>query len=374
MRENKKKINLIVATYFRANYGSTLQAFSLKKCLEEYGINSAIVEICRKIDFLLPIRYIYRFLRPERNYSYAKKTKRILQQRKYKNKFLNINRFCNENLDVLQVENEKDIQKKYGYCNCYLAGSDQIWNSMDHDIRPIYKLSYLSENCKKFSYAASTGVEKLNKNSIDKYEEFLEDFETVSFREKNVAKQFENILNEVRCDLDPTLLYTRDFWVKYSKKPNNYKKFIFIYMLRPQKKIFEIAEKIAKRENLEIIYTGQYAHNIKNIFIDYDCGIEQFLGYINSAKYVLTNSFHGTVFSTIFHKQFISFKIESTGARAENYLKMINLSERRISIDDDYAIIYEDINYREVDNYIDKYRTESRNYIKNIAKSILAEY
>ena len=92
-----------------------------------------------------------------------------------------------------------------------------------------------------------------------------------------------------------------------------------------------MAKHLAQRHNCKVIYTGQFAGKYTGVETVVDAGIEEFLSYILHAKYIITNSFHGTVFSLLFGKQFVNVKIDSTSSRAENLLDIVGLSDKMIA-------------------------------------------
>ena len=170
----------------------------------------------------------------------------------------------------------------------------------------------------------------------------------------------------IRCDLDPTLLYGDTFWSKICSERRIDKPYIFVYMLRPDIKIIDMARTIAKKRNLEVIYTGLLSDKFAGIQTICDAGIEDFLSLIKNADIVLTNSFHGTVFSVLFRKNFLSVKLASTSSRVENLLEKIGISDRLIIDRSGLYKIDEPINYESALKLLEQERANSLEYIKEI--------
>ena len=100
----------------------------------------------------------------------------------------------------------------------------------------------------------------------------------------------------------------------------------------------------------------------------YDAGIEDFLSYIANAEAVITNSFHGTVFSILFQKQFVSVKIASTSSRAENLLNLVGLEDRFVNDDEIVSVMDKPIDYPKALARLDTARQDSLCYIHDICQ------
>ena len=129
--------------------------------------------------------------------------------------------------------------------------------------------------------------------------------------------------------MDPTLLLKREEWDKICKVPREKDNYIFVYAVNRPIELLTYAKKLARKENLKVIYLSDFFGHDKKVKYISTVSPEEFIGYIKSAKYVLTNSFHGTVFSIIFHKQFaVELENESKfNYRAQNLLEKLGLSD-----------------------------------------------
>lgn len=362
-------LNIYTVTFYKDNYGSVLQAYALQSKLKELNAKPYIVlpdienNKTERISFY---KKLCNFLKPEKHYGIVRKIKRYMQREIFAVKKQKILNFAENNIDFVSVsECISQVEKNP---SCLLAGSDQIWNIIDRPINDLYLFGFLKKtSAKKYSYAASIGQEKLSDKQKEYYKTVLNDFEIVSFREKAAKKLLGDKLGDrVRIDIDPTLLQDKIFWDKIASKRINKERYIFIYMLRPDKRLIKMGKLLAKKTNCKIIYTGLFNYKLRCAETISDAGPEEFLSLIKNAEYVITNSFHGTVFSVLFEKKFVSVKIASTSSRAENLLNILHLQEHLITDTNDYKVIEKDIDYNEVNKKLNDEREKSVKYLENI--------
>ena len=362
-------MNIYTSTFYLNNYGSVLQAYALQSKLKELGADPYIIlpqsePANSKCSFFTKLR---NFLSPEKHYGIIRKVKRYMQRKILAEKLRKINGFASRNLNFISYNDILNCMKKP--C-CMLAGSDQIWNIIDRPINSLYLFGFVkNENIKKYSYAASIGLQNLDDEQKRYYKRVLSDFSVVSFREKAAKELLGGMLeNNVRDDIDPTLLWDEFFWEKIVSERQHNGRYIFIYMLRPDRKLIKIARKLSRVTGFDIIFTGQFCDKYTNIKTVSDAGPEEFLSYIKNAQIVVTNSFHGTVFSVLFGKKFVSVKIQSTGSRAENLLTMLHLEDHLISKSSDWKIALDNINYSDVNKKLNSERKKSEEYLKSIVE------
>ena len=365
-------------THIIQNYGSVLQAFALQNKIKEQGVDTRFILLdgqnrssnkgkIGKVKKI--IKGVFAKLKPEENYSSYRKIKLYLQRKKFAQKESKIDRFIKEHLDVRTFDSIEAIGPTIKEDDVLLAGSDQIWSMVKGDIRPLFTFEWpgLPEGVQKMSYAASIGKTELTEMQKERYAGFLKDFQTVSFREAQALEILgPRLNNNVRCDVDPTMLYDASFWDQYVSKRIIDEPYIFVYMLRPDKKVIKIAREAAEAKHCRVIYTGLMADRFHKVDTICDAGIEDFLSYIKYAEAVITNSFHGTVFSVLFRKQFLSVKINTTSSRVENLLEKLELTQRYIENSQGVGMMSEPIDYNRVMGLLEKERSESLAYIREI--------
>lgn len=372
MNNSENTCNVYVATYYRNNYGSALQAYALQKRIEQLGAKASVVglnEQKKRCCLGRLIRQFYYALKPEVNYNIFYRMKRVLDQGKLRSRKDKINEFVDKNLRIISVDEcKKKVESNPKAV--LLAGSDQIWNLVNSNtINGCYLFDFIQgKNNLKFSYAVSVGLKEFTNDQIQYYKRALSDFRCISIREKNAADMFAQMFHEtpVRNDVDPTFLHGRQFWEKVASKRMHNKEYVFVYELRPDKKVIQIARKIAKEKKLDIVYIGQFATRHIGVRDVLDAGVEDFLSYIKEASAVVTNSFHGTVFSFIFEKPFVSVRISTTSSRVENLLKLTNLESQLIDSVDGYSMIDKEISFENAKKLLADKITSSENYLMSI--------
>ena len=365
-------MNIYTVTYLNPNYGSVMQAYALQKKLIELGATPAIILQDRNNTLIKKTKKFFKFLKPRKHYSLIMRFKtENLQRWKYKKKIEKLKGFINNNINTICTKNATEFVKTLKSDDLLLAGSDQIWSMINGQLSDWYTFNWqgIPKNMIKVSYAASVGLSKLSDVQINEYVKKLSGFTYISFREEQTRDCLSELLQcPVRCDIDPTLLYDESFWNTITAQRINKKPYVFVYMLRPDRKLIDMAREIAKRKNYEVIYTGLLPDKFRGVKTVYDAGISDFLSYIKYADYIITNSFHGTVFSIIYKRQFVNVEIASTSSRAKNLLKIAHIEDRMICSIKELNILDEKIDYTIVDTLINNKRKESIEYLKYICK------
>lgn len=364
-------MKIYTVTYLNTNYGSVMQAYALQKKLIEYGATPVIA--LREVQgnrLLKKAKKYFGFVKPRKHYSLMMRFKTDnLQRWKYKEKIKKLNDFIHDNINTITVRNSTELVQLIENDTILLAGSDQIWSMINGKLSDwyTYNFSNIPKNITKVSYAASVGLSVLSDEQIGEYCRKLNKFSYISFREEQTRECLKDYLQcPVRCDIDPTLLYDESFWGEIASERKCEKPYVFVYMLRPDKKLIDMAKEIARKKNCDIYYTGLLPDRFKGVNTVYNAGINDFLSYIKYADYVITNSFHGTVFSIVFKRQFVNVEIASTSTRAMNLLKIAHIEDRMISSMDELKVLESKIDYSKVDSFIDIKRKESIEYIKHI--------
>lgn len=336
----------IITFYNTINYGALLQGYSLQKKINEFGIECEIIQYeCESISKReKPIE-----LTSIRN---AKDLiKFITLKSSEESKFKKFNRFSSENIKyskkVYTRESVKELSKDY---ESFIVGSDQVWNLNLSDGDYTYFLDFETDKSKKNSYAASFGYEEIPDKYKELSKQYLKEFNNITVREESGSKIIKNIIDrDAKVVLDPTMLLTSEEWLDISKLKPSEEKYILLYFIHNKKETFKFARELAKKKGLKLIYINispKPAFGMKNVR---DASPEEFLGLVKNAEYVITGSFHGTVFSINFNKKFF-FEINKNkgnyNTRIANLVKALDLEDRAIdNIEDiDMPINYECVN------------------------------
>lgn len=375
-----RKIGLV--SVHNPNYGSLLQTYALQTYLNEIGVNNEIILYTKKNDLrqirrlmnvqlvLMKWRVVYRdiycrFFYPDIAKSFSLRMKAF---ENFKKKYF---KFSPNHIgwkDLLTTNQDYDT---------FIIGSDQVWNPINIGT-DFFNLLFTEDDKYRISYASSFGVSSIPTSQIKKTKHYLERIQCLSTREKSgleIIKRLTGRDAELVCD--PTLLVDRNLWDRLKGK-NRFisEKYIFCYFLgnNPEHRAFAnrfkeyTGYKIVALQHLdELILSDITFADIK----PFNVGPEEFVNLISNAEFILTDSFHGTIFSLLYHKRFFTFsRFESstqasTNSRISSLLELVGVRDHYIkataSIENCLKL---NINYDEVDNKIDSIRRKSREYLR----------
>ena len=376
-----KKIGIITLWQI-GNYGAELQAYALARAINDLGYDCENIDypFYKNKDFKLTRRgrtpfsigwsnILKEFLLPKMKAVKAwshpgKKKARAINFRKlYQLTPHSSKRF----LSFDELYSYKD----FDYDTC-IAGSDQIWNPRSLATIEPYFLTFAPPGTRKISYASSLGVSDIPDSLKPIYKNYLQDFKAISVRESGAVGLIEAISGQpVVQVLDPTLLLDAGTWKELSGSvPAISKPYLLLYDLIPNKTIISLARKIAEDHGLPVyrICRDASANVIPGITNLSEAGPLEFLSAIEHSSYVVTNSFHGTVFSILFHKQFLSLipSKMNNSSRISSLLNMFSLGDRMIAETEGAAEFpSKEIDYDRVDKLLEKEKEFSVNYIKS---------
>lgn len=289
------------------NYGNKLQAYALQRFLKKVFPDSDVKFVSfLKDNFILndrffSLKFLRRWLFNRHNYRELVNTNQIFADvlKEYNSKKFTY-RYMQKNFDYFINERLNDV---FDY---FVIGSDQIWN-------PSYgKFSELEAGLKlnkkkRISYAASIGLNELTAKQSDVLKKALDNTEHVSVQENKGADIVEQITGiRPMVHVDPTMLLTKEEWLEVAEKPywfDDDNKYIFVYCLDGiPEKAREKMSYFSEKYNLRIIDIMD-----KSNLDVYASSPAEFVWLIDNATLVITNSFHGSVFSILMETPFLSF-------------------------------------------------------------------
>ena len=330
------KIGII--TFFAANnYGAILQAYALQRKVEEmYGFSECIDYKCPAIEKVHSLRKL------ELGTGVKKIIKNLIHNVYIWPRIRSFTTFRNiiRHSKGYTQSTIRNANKDY---DVFIAGSDQVFNFTLTGDDTTYYLDFVDSSKIKIAYAASMGINLQEKNSI--YSKLLQRFDLLSVREKSTAAYINHDLKISCCVVpDPVFLYSGEEWLRLLQINTLSKKspYILVYALYGSSKLFRSAEKLAKKYSAKLyVITKIIKPNVNADKILRYIGPKDFVELINNAAYVITDSFHGTVFSLIFQKQFYVILPPKAPERIVDLLDFTNLSDRIINelTDKDYKKI-----------------------------------
>ncbi|WP_282124748.1 polysaccharide pyruvyl transferase family protein [Algibacter mikhailovii] len=360
------------------NYGGLLQAFALQKVLKkELNINSETLDIRNSTTPFSKFKgtvkkgvdkYLFgKKIAPAFIPTAAQKMAIAKNTDAFKNKYIRISskKYIKQNLTDLENLN----------FDGYLVGSDQVWRPRYSPNIQTYFLNFLKNNsaAKRVSYAASFGVDfnEFNNSDVKECAKLLKKFDAVSVREEGAVTLCEESFGvKANLVLDPTLLLDVEDYKAFFDKDLETKKQIMFYVLDPDYANNEIEESVKEFFNLPLFKIMPHPINEENIKNIENCvypPVEDWLEGFLSSEFIITDSFHGTIFSILFNKQFITIgNVDRGMARFNSVLKIFNLENHLVS---DLAgirkVLNEKIDYTSVNKILADEKSKSIDFLKS---------
>ena len=378
----------IASCYFIYNYGSLLQAFALQQYLENQGYeveNISIEGIKRELD-KIKIKY---YIKEAKDISVVlNKAGRVVQAVRRKidkgynkclmQRHLKMDMFVKEKIYLTKKFNSKEEMAEYVKDSyAVVLGSDQLWLP-SNVVADYYTLSFVPDEVNKIAFATSFGVSSIPKQMNQQYKDFLERFQSLSVRESTGQRIISDIANR-ECALvcDPTMLLSKKEWENAFPVDEIIKEpYIFCYFLGTIKEHRVIAKELKKRTGLKLVgllHSEQYVKCDAGYtdYAPFNIGPEEFVNLIRGAQFILTDSFHGTVFSILNNKQFITFTRHSdneklsTNSRIYNLLNIFNLEDRMWTNESDYwELVNKKIKYDDIEKKLESFRNQSKTFLE----------
>lgn len=362
------KIN-IITRHAPANYGSLLQTYATQLILEKLGYESEIINYTKyeergknKAKTLMKnskfwnknfvTRFAYRIIQtPNYNHMYnifVKYRKELLKQTK-------------------EYGSLEELKKDCPEADIYCTGSDQVWGKIGtEEFDKTYFLDFVPDNKKCISYSSSFGKEKISEELLKELPQLLMKYKALLLREQSAVDIVKCLgYEEAKLVLDPTLLLEAEEWNKLTEKNKEKDKYVLVYQLHDNKKFDKYAKEFAKSKKMKLIrLSPSFQNYFKSGKLKWLPTPQKFLTYFSNAEYVLTDSFHATVFSLIFNKKFIDILPGETNTRILNILDIAGLKDRILNSYNDFSSIDNEINYKQVNEKLKQKRQESIELLK----------
>lgn len=336
------------------NYGQTLQAYALQRVITEMGYD--VEHVCFGSN-RYPSTSVFRKLKDLMKLT---KSQRIIQAK--------FDKFICENMKITnQLNSDKQVQNyiSQNRPDFLVCGSDQVWNP--YNIHPFYFLANVGDkSVRRVAYAVSTCDEKRKEKFLDypEIKEWISQINYLYVRENSGKRIFSELFSvSSEVVLDPTLLLSGEAWINKLKLQRHSDNYILCYAFNLTAEQKRIISTRAKELNCKIKYG--LAIDEENLEKEQWSPLD-FLEAILNAKEVFTDSFHGTAFSVLFHKNFIVFdngEDEKSDPyynidRMNTLLKLIGLEHRLMNKINANVILKEDIDFSMVDKILNKRRKE----------------
>lgn len=357
---DEKKCGII--TFHRAhNYGAVLQAYALQRAVSKLGYYVGIIDYSPDT-----INTGYALVPKKSKVTWGRYIKAwvgfFLDIKRKTRRFKKFNDFINRKLNLLCV-NDKCV-------DVLLLGSDQIWNPhLTGAVDPVY-FGFIEPMKPKriISYAASMGTTELDGAQRDSFFSYLNNLDYIGVREDSLKEYIgSHVAKNVTITLDPTLLLDKCDWddiAEFNSKTAD--EYCLVYEVQPHPATEKIVSTIRNELNIQVIKIGAKSNHRISRDVITDSSPGEFVGYFKRAKFVITTSFHGTVFSIINNIPFITLQFNnSIDLRSKSLLTSLGLQDHLIA-DPDLKYILHMITEFNPNSYrekLDNLRTESLTYL-----------
>jgi hypothetical protein len=327
------------------NHGAFFQCFALQSYLEDQGFNVEFINYKNRSYYFNEYKTWLCTKNPIRLYNNIKK---IIKFRKDQ-KTIHLSKFTTRKSEI-------DIVKY----DAIIIGSDIVWD-YDNDLigRDAIFFGEGLENKPLIAYAASCCDVRINE--IPQYVKTgIPKFSTITVRDNNTVDLVKNILGtKPPIVADPTLIYD------FSKVPisNTIHKspYILIYAYKLRESEIKSIILFSKQKSLRLVSVAYHNHWCDENIID--IGPFEWLSYFKYAEYVLTSTFHGTIFSIIYRKTFVTSGHNHILNKLSAILEIVNLGDRLVLGDSIIPILEKRIDYNAVNSLLSPLVEKSRNYL-----------
>ncbi len=360
---NKKRVG-IINHWMVNNYGALLLAYGLEKKIADMGYDVESItylpdevrrpwklSIAKKIGFityLLRLGYFSVFILPrQKGFSHMRRSMNTSKQ---------------EYSDSTICEIDKVYDK-------VVIGGDQLWNTKVNYYNENNFLPFIQDSSKKIVYAASIAQETVRPDIREDFITYARSFSYVTSREKHTQNLIEELAGVPAPRVaDPAFLLDAGAWAELAEKDSKApSKFVFVYQVQSDKVLINFAKNLARQIGAKVIFCPFPLKKQIGCKRKPYISPEQWLWYVQHAEYVVTDAFHGTVFSIIFNTPFfveISEYGKDTASRITNILEVFGLEERLFSTEK--LPVLKDIDYAKVNKIISQERIEAVEHLRQM--------
>lgn len=382
--ENKKKIGCVIAyTEGHNNYGTSLQGYAMLKKIQQLGYEVEVIHYVKQLSTIQKIKFVANAIR-------AGEWKSIVARLTAKRTLKKYPQYAAEIAKRTKAVNAYKAKKLLPLFHTYVGydalhkgslnydavvvGSDQVWTPMSLPNK-FFNLLFVDDSVHKIAYASSFGVSEIPSFQRKETGLYLDRFYRIGVREERGKEIVEELSHQKATVVaDPTLLLTREEWEAEisDARPNESEPYIFCYFLGTNQEARKAANQLRKQTGYKIItirHMDEYVPEDEQFGDEapYNVDPNDFVKYISKAAYVCTDSFHCTVFSILFHRQFMTFYRFAEGSktgrnsRINSLFDLFELQERLYK--GDINKITNPIDYNSVDKKLSELRKESISFL-----------
>lgn len=347
-----------ILTFHNAvNYGAILQTYALQRKLDDLGIENEVIdyhcpEITKnhriRLSLINPVGYVIK-----------KRTQKLFMD------------FLKSRVRMGEVVDEVSKIPQY---DAYLVGSDQVWNGQLTGEDNTFFLRNVGRNTLKYSYAASMGNYRIiDADMLEERLNCIREFRGISVREHSLREYLQKCgidgrTNKIYVHVDPVFLLSADLWereiVHYRKKG-----FILLYMIKRDERLIEEAVKLGRDNGIPVLWASDSLRHYGHVKNKRCLDPGRFLGLFSDCSHVVTNSFHGTLLSLVFHKKFFTVTMKN-GIKDERIDNLLNSMGIDVVQDNGIAKPAGAISWERIESIRKKLSDEAGEYLWSIEAEI----
>lgn len=384
------KKTAIVSCYFQHNYGSMLQSYATQMALDKLGYENETINISgffhdlkkAKLSYFIKASFTSDILLSKAGMVGNVVRKKLTHSEYARLSKIRDSRFNQFSNTMFRLTPEFESKAALGkVCaerySAVVVGSDQLWLPANI-VADYYTLSFVPQSVNSIAYATSFGQSSLPKDIGLKAAGFLQRIRHIGVREESGQQLIKKLTGRnVPVVCDPTLLFTGEEWMAIQQEaPIIQGKYILCYFLGNNPPHREFAKRLRSETGCKIIALTHLDEFVKSDegYADetpYDVGPAEFLNLVRNASYVCTDSFHCSVFSILYKREFFTFRRytrqtnQSTNSRMDTLFRLTGITGRMVTGDErisDCLAIHTD--FDEVHRKLENVRKKSYQYLK----------
>ena len=362
-----KKVG-IITTHRQTNWGSVLQCYALQEALKKCDYDVDVIDYypddVTVEGRLKTLKNKSRLFKNPLLYRIAK----VVFSITYKHNKNVFDPFIKNNLALTDkvYYSAKEIKDDDPKEDIYCCGGDQTLNGF----KMLDVFDNLSDKTMKVAYSSSFGKITFSKDEYIREVKSLSRFDFLSCREDSGVEIMREMgLGLVPQIIDSVFLLGKEDWEQLASNKYKWKKYIFVYNLHHYKEIEKLEKALSEKYNIPVINVCNHWFEFYRYGKFMWCpSVEDWLGLIMDAEYVLSDSFHATAFSLLFHKKYLTIVPNEVGTRVDSISNLFHTQERLVIKDSnaDYLeIIDREIDGEVVNTIIQNEKKKAIEYINS---------
>ena len=367
---------LILTQPLHINYGGLLQAFALQKTVKNLGFEAATNSVLLNGKQKITVKRIWKFcINKAKTVAKVILGHNVMTPEKYKTISRNTQRFIDNFIQTERIT--KIAEEQLAKYDIFLVGSDQVFRKLYSPVTEYFLNALKDRDDKvKFTYAASFGTDDLSEwteEDIATCKTLAPKFKAVSVREDSGVEIFRNVFGtHAELVLDPTLLLEKEDYEKIIDEEDSAVKsnVLMCYVLDKSPEKTQIISQIMQKTGLDLLEVMPeeiFNKHTKDIERCVYPSVSKWIAGFRDADFVVTDSFHGTVFAIIFNKPFICIGNRERGlSRFTSLLKIFGLENRLVFSPEEFSDkLLEDIDYEKVNSIKKQWQEKSIAFLKD---------